>query len=115
MQIIFSLLKRGCTLKGKNLLPRRKTPFQKGIGVWECKQDVTKAVSLVKHGRKCTKCIQSPNSGLINDSQSWKKVLMPCRTLKTQISLFIHGLICSFCVLMVSLDTVEYIHRQRRY
>ena len=49
--------KTGSTLTGKNLLPvgansylLEKTPFQKGIGVQERKQQVTKVVSLVKMG-----------------------------------------------------------------
>ena len=50
----FSLFKRG-HLKEKNLLPRgansfllEKTPFQKGSGVREAKQEVTNVVSLVQ-------------------------------------------------------------------
>ena len=55
--------KKGCTPKGHNLLSYfllKQTPFQKGLGVQECKQDVSKVISLVKNGGKSTKCIQSP-------------------------------------------------------
>ena len=54
------------TLKGKNLLPRGANsfllgyaPFQKGVGVPERKQEITKVVSLLKNGGKSTVCIKS--------------------------------------------------------
>ena len=54
---------KGSTLKGKNLLPLEansllfeKTPFQKGTGAMETKQEVTTVVSLVNCGGESTKC-----------------------------------------------------------
>ena len=55
-QLFASLLKRGCTLKGKNLLPRGANSFPlecipffpKGLSVQESKQEVANGVSLVK-------------------------------------------------------------------
>ena len=51
-----SLLEKGSTLKGENLLPLGAnslflewTPFQKGFAVWETIQEVTEVVSLVKN------------------------------------------------------------------
>ena len=48
---------KGSILKGKNLLPQgansfllELTPFQKGLGVQETKQELTKTVSLVQNG-----------------------------------------------------------------
>ena len=48
---------KGATLKEKNLLPLgansfllEQTPFQKELDVPELKQEVTKVVSLLKHG-----------------------------------------------------------------
>ena len=42
-----SLLKRGCS-KMKEFVPLKTTPVQKWLGVQECKQEVTTAISLVK-------------------------------------------------------------------
>ena len=51
-------LKRGSTLKGKNLLSIDKSPFQKGINyVHESKLDVTNALPC----QKCTKCLKLNN------------------------------------------------------
>ena len=41
--------------------PFRVYPFQKGIGVQESKQEVTKVVSLVQNGRKSIKSVTSLN------------------------------------------------------
>ena len=65
LAILFLLLsEKGSTLKGKNLLPLgansfllEQTLFQKGTGVPESKQEVTKVVFLVKNSRKSVECI----------------------------------------------------------
>ena len=55
---------KGSALKGKNLLPKgansfflEQTPFQKGLGVKESKQEIEN----VKYRRKNTKCIRQEN------------------------------------------------------
>ena len=46
---------KGSTLKGKNLLLSfQSTPFLKGLGGQDSKQEVTKVVSLVKNSRNST-------------------------------------------------------------
>ena len=69
LSILFLLTsEKGSTLKGKNLLPAmgansfllEQTTYQKANSIQESKQDLTKVVSLVKIGRKSTKCINSP-------------------------------------------------------
>ena len=60
---------KGSTLKGKNFLPvgeifflleQTPLPLQKGIGVQESKQKVTKVVSHVKKGLKNVPSVSSP-------------------------------------------------------
>ena len=72
------------TLKGKNLLPLGAnsfllewTLFQKGLGEQECKQEVTKVVSLVKHNR---------NSHSLNTIASREVLEMHSLSLKLLIS-----------------------------
>ena len=61
-----SLLKKGIYLCRQEFVPIAKSfvlgqnPFQKALCVQESKQEVTKVVSLVKNGGKCTRCIQAP-------------------------------------------------------
>ena len=45
---------------GSKFYSYRVDPFQKGLGVQESKQEVTKFDSLVNNGKKITKCIQLP-------------------------------------------------------
>ena len=45
-------------------------PFQNGLSVKESKQEVTKVTSLVKHGRKYTKCIKLPQSQVLTFSMA---------------------------------------------
>ena len=68
VKIIFYLFwKRIDYRKIKNLLPQgansffiELTPFQMGMGMQYCKQEVTKIISVDFSGGKSTKCIQSP-------------------------------------------------------
>ena len=70
VKIIYLLFEKGYILKEKNLLPVpllvgkffpfEKISFQKENCVQKNKQKITKKVSLVKHGKNSTMCIQGP-------------------------------------------------------
>ena len=103
---IFASLLKSVFSKRKEFLPLgtnsfllEKTPFQKGLGVQESKQESQNCL-LSKNCRKLTKCIQS----------SLCKY-EPCHA---KICLRTYANLCSQCPLMKSLDTTECINVEPR-